>query len=218
MKKMVPQVYECWTNGSGRMVFVLLHLFSILVLIGAPHYKVGQAHLKQLDYAFDCHLSFQGGTITWKPLDRYTNSSMVTILISQSHWWTRFYYPCDQNLIDNLGWYNDVRDGMVIWQPWVDCVISPAICASFGYTYILERTYCTDFSPLLDLSSGSSITRRTISRNTDISVGYVSGAWADEIKTTSGVAAVMWNIITRINLSVKYPINSSPGILLRILR
>ena len=137
---------------------------------------------------------------------------MVQILISQSHWWTRFYFACDQNLIDNLGWYNDYRDGMIIYQPWIDCVTAPtSVCTGFGYTDITARTYCTDFSPLLDLSSGSSITRRTVSRNTNILVGYASGAWASEIRATSGGAANNWRIITRINLGAKYPLNSSPG-------
>lgn len=193
------------------MAFQFLQFFSMLVVIGAPHYKVG--HLSNVRYHIDApFLDLKGGTITWKPVDPYSNASMITILISQSHWWTRSYFPCDQNLIDTLGWYNDIRDGMTIWQPWIDCVISPTVCTNFGYTDITVRTYCTDFSPLLDLSSGSSITRRTVSRNTDILVGYVSGAWANEIRATAGGFANTWRIITRINFGSKYPLNSSPGI------
>lgn len=162
--------------------------------------------------AQNMHDVVQGGTITWKPVDPYTNASRVEILVVQSHWWTLFYFDCDQTIIDNLGWYNDYRNGMTITQPWVSCVSSPtSLCTSVGFNTILQRLYCTDYNDLLDLSSGSTITKITLNRTANFLAGYASSAWAGEIKMANGVSAGAWRIITRIDLTQKYPINSSPG-------
>ena len=136
--------------------------------------------------------------------------------MSQAHWWTLFYFDCDQTIIDNLGWYNDYRNGMTITQPTVSCLSSPtSLCTSVGFSTILQRLYCTDYTDLLDLSSGASITKITLNRTANFLAGYSSSAWASEIKVTgTSISAGAWRIITRIDLTQKYPINSSPGTLL----
>ena len=152
---------------------------------------------------------YQGGTITWKPADPYTNSSSVEIIITQSHSWTLFYFACDQTIIDTLGWYADFRNGL---GGQVHCQSTAAVCLASGFTSITSRKFCTDFSIAVQSSSGSLITRRTVDRNTNIIAGYVSGDWANEIRSTAGGPPGGWRILTRIDLTQKYPINFSPGI------
>jgi len=50
-----------------------------------------------------------------------------------------------------------------------------------------------------------------LNRNTTIVVGFASYAWATEILTSAGISAWDWSVLTRIDLTQKYPINSSPG-------
>lgn len=141
----------------------------------------------------------------------------MDIIISQSHSWNLFYFACDQNKIDTLGFYNDYRNGLTISQPWVDCEMTPvSLCSPSGFSMILVQQYCTDFNLMLDLSSGAMITQITLQRTTNIVVGYSDSAWSNEIKNAAGNSAGAWSIITRIDLTQKYPINSSPG--LKILR
>lgn len=52
----------------------------------------------------------------------------------------------------------------------------------------------------------------TVSRNTDIIIGFASAAWAAEIIRTGGTTtASNWRVVTRIDLTKNYPINTSPG-------
>jgi len=79
------------------------------------------------------------------------------------------------------------------------------------FSLISLRTYCTDFSTTVQISTGSLLTKQTLARTTNIVVGFKSYAWADEIPSTSGAMSGYWRVITRVSLSATYPLNSSPG-------
>ena len=96
-------------------------------------------------------------------------------------------------------------------EPQVACKSSSALCAASGFVLINEPTYCTDFSTIVEISSGSLIKKLNLNRNTNIVVGFASYAWATEILTSTGISARDWSVLTRIDLTQKYPINSSPG-------
>ena len=133
------------------------------------------------------------------------------MIIYQKHSWTISRFPCDQALIDGQGWYND-GPGVFSGQPFLQCLPSPASCTASGYSPISERTYCTDFSNSVQISSGALIKRITISRSSTILIGFTGSAWANEIKLSNGAAASNWRVVTKIDLTKNYPINSSPGI------
>ena len=142
-------------------------------------------------------------------MDPTTNASMVDIIIYQTHSWTWTRLPCNQSVIDNLGWY---ADGITFTgEPFVTCQVAASACTSANFAEIRERTYCTDFSRTLDLSSGALIKKITLARTADIIVGFNSTAWASVIKTNTGSATSTWKVLTRIDLTKTYPINSSPG-------
>ena len=140
-------------------------------------------------------------------MDPYTNNSNVEIIIYQSHSWTLSRYHCDQALIDSLGSYLD--NGVFYGQPFVACQSSGG-CSGTGFVNISQPTYCTDFSTAVQISSGALIKKMTVSRTTNIVVGFVGYAWASEIRDSTGASAWYWSVITRIDLTRKYPINSSP--------
>lgn len=147
--------------------------------------------------------------MTWKPVDPYTNSSPVEIIVTHSHSWTLFYFACDQTTINTLGPFSDFRNGL---GGEIHCQSAPLVCTASGFLSITNRSFCTDFSIAVQSSSGSFIRKQRLDRTSNIIVGYVNGDWASEIKATAGGPPGGWRILTRIDLTQKYPINSSPGI------
>ena len=141
-------------------------------------------------------------------MDPYTNASLVDVIITQSHSWTLSRYVCNQVTINTLGPYFDSAGGA---QPSVACRPGPAPCVSSGFVTIQQPTFCTDFSLAVQISSGSLITRMTLDRSTNILVGYSGGNWATVIQNSLGNPAAGWEVDTHIDLTQKYPINSSPG-------
>ena len=132
------------------------------------------------------------------------------MIVSQTHSWTLSRFPCNQALIDSLGWYND-GPAPFSNQPFMQCLSASASCTASGYSTIIERTYCTDFSNSVQISSGALIKRITISRSTNILIGFTGSAWASEILLGTGAYANFWRVVTKIDLTKNYPINSSPG-------
>ncbi|CAF4900307.1 unnamed protein product, partial [Rotaria sp. Silwood1] len=143
-------------------------------------------------------VSMIGGLINWKPVDPYTNSSTVEVIIYQSHSWTLTRLHCDQALIDSLGLYVDGTS--FTGQPFIACE-SPAGCSGTGFNTIRQVTFCTDFSTAVQISSGALIKKITLDRNTDILVGFTGNSWASEIKTSLNAVADYWRVITHIDLT-----------------
>ncbi|CAF4107906.1 unnamed protein product, partial [Rotaria sordida] len=153
---------------------------------------------------------YKGGLINWKPVDPYTNASTVEIIIYESHSWTLSRFPCDQTKIANLGPYTDTSGGGS--GAAIACQTSVTSCTGTSFSTFSDRNYCTDFCNIVQISSGALIKKMTLNRNTNIVVGFTGGDWATEIlKTSSNTSALRWAVVTRIDLTQKYPINSSPG-------
>lgn len=192
-----------------RTLHFLIQFCSALVSVRAGHYKVYRYLFLNPDQ-WESSLFCLGGSITWKPVDPTTNTSMVDIIIYQTHSWTWTRLQCNQSVIDDLGWYTDYG-GAFSGEPFVMCQVAPSVCTSVNFATIRERTYCTDFSRTLDLSSGALIKKITLDRTANIIVGFNSTAWAPVIKTNTNLSASTWKVLTRIDLTKTYPINSSPG-------
>ena len=134
---------------------------------------------------------------------------MVEILVYQSHSWTITRFYCDQTIINTLGSYLD--GGSFSNQPQVACQPTAASCTGTGWALINEPTFCTDFSPAVQISSGALIKKEVLNRNTNIRVGFTGGNWATVILNAGGTPAGLWSVVTRIDLTQKYPLNFSPG-------
>lgn len=132
------------------------------------------------------------------------------MVFSQTHSWTWSRLNCNQSTINNLGWYTD-GGGAFTGEPNIACQPSAASCTGSLFTTINQRTYCTDYALSVQISTGSLITKVNIARTANIVVGFYSNAWAPEIPPTSGAFVGWWRVITRVDLTKNYPINSSPG-------
>lgn len=142
-------------------------------------------------------------------MDPNSNASTVEIIISESHSWTLTRFPCDQTKINTLGHYADTNGG--VSGATVACQTSVTSCTGTGFSAFSDYTYCTDFCNAVQISSGALIKRMNLSRTSNIVVGFTGSAWASEIKSSSGVSASLWYLVMRIDLTQKYPLNSSPG-------
>lgn len=138
---------------------------------------------------------------------------MIDIIIYQSHSWTLDRFACDQTKINNLGRYADTPTGGTGAGASISCQPITPSCPGTGFSTISDYTYCTDFSIAVQISSGALIKKMSLSRSTNIVIGFQGVAWAGEIKKSSGAGASSWFVVTRIDLTQKYPINTSPGIL-----
>ena len=134
---------------------------------------------------------------------------MVEIIVYQSHSWTLTRFPCNQTIINTLGSYLD--GGSFSNQPQVACQPTVANCTGTGWALINEPTFCTDFSTAVQISSGALIKKEVLNRNTKIRVGFTGGNWATVILNANDASAVGWSVVTRIDLTQKYPLNFSPG-------
>lgn len=131
-------------------------------------------------------------------------------MFSQTHSWTLNRLKCNQSTINDLGWYTDGGAAFTN-EPNIACQPTTTSCSGSLFSTISQRTYCTDYSTLVQISTGSLITKMLLARTTDILVGFKSGQWATEIPSTSGAMAGNWRVITRVSFSATYPLNSSPG-------
>ena len=146
-------------------------------------------------------------------MNPHASNSTVEVIIYEKHLWTLSRLRCNRTLIASLGWYTDGGRAFTR-QPFIQCQSSPASCSGTRFTTISQRTNCTDFSTSAQISSGALIQKLNLSHTTNIVVGYYGAAWPVQILMTNGAPANYWSIVTHIDLTQGYPINSSPGTVL----
>lgn len=159
-------------------------LFQIIHLCLADHYK--------------------GGTISWRPANPYSLVNPILIYITERHSWTLTRYQCNQTTVSTLVPFNDTQSTV---PATLECISSSSTCNSSLYQTINSPLYCTDFSPILNVSSGTYITTQSLSINSSISIAWRGTAWATELLANS------WSLVATINLTIVAgnKINTSPG-------
>lgn len=113
---------------------------------------------------------FYGGTVTWKAMITNTTSSKIPVMFIQSYQWRRSFGPstyCDQSVILN----QSPKIGSPSDQ--LKCVSS----ACGGYQALNVAEYCTDYSTLVDSSSGLIANIENITAGSKFCVAYQAGAW-----------------------------------------
>jgi hypothetical protein len=159
--------------------------------------------LLQLDYlSFADH--YKGGTISWKPVAPYSLTNPVPVIITERHSWTFYRYPCNDTIINTLGPYNDTQNST---SPTLTCISSSANCTASLYTTINSSLYCTDYSNVFQITTGSYFTAQlSLASTTTIDIAWRGVAWADVILTNG------WSIVAHIDLTpINGKINTSPG-------
>ncbi|UJR07174.1 hypothetical protein I4U23_011462 [Adineta vaga] len=144
-----------------------IHLIFILICI----WNISLIELKH----------FYGGTVTWKPMTKNVTGSTVAIMFTQSYQWKRTWTPssgggstyCDKTTILNR-------------SPKIPVSGDNLLCVSGscgGYTNIPVDEYCTDFSTVVDSSSGQISTLRTITVGSKFCVAFQSKYWMKVLST-----------------------------------
>lgn len=149
---------------------------------------------------------YKGGSISWKPINpTLISGSTVDIIITERHSWTFSRYPCNDSTINSFGVYNDTQASV---PATLTCIDSLATCTSANYTVINSPLYCTDFSTVFQISSGTYYTTQTLAINSNIDIAWRGVSWATETLTNA------WSLVSNINLTPipGNKINTSPGI------
>ena len=131
------------------------------------------------------------------------SGSTVSITITERHSWTFSRYPCNETTIGTFSVYNDTQADT---PATLSCINDIATCTASLYQTIDSPLYCTDFSTVFQITSGTYYTTQTLAINSSINVAWRGTAWADEVLTNA------FSLVTNINLTpVSGKINSSPG-------
>jgi hypothetical protein len=154
---------------------------------------------------------FNGGTITWQPLDSSNTTSPVSIAITQTYSWVYSVVPCNQSSIATQTPINTVYNNNDV----VKCITS---CSSgYGYTSVPIARYCTNFSPILGITNTQRTDIVQLSANASFSIAFTpaSPAYWRPLKAVSSasVTTATWSITTSINLNKRADnglINTAP--------
>ena len=146
---------------------------------------------------------FQGGTISWTPTNPSSTASPVEIIIRGRYSWTLTRYQCNQTIINTFDAYNDTENAT---SATLTCISSAAACTSSLYQSINLRLYCTDFSTIFKISTGTYSSIQNLALNSVIDISTRGASWATHTLTDS------WSLVARIDLTpISGKINSSPG-------
>ena len=143
---------------------------------------------------------FNGGTITWQPLNSSDLTSPVSIAITQTYSWVYPTVNCNQavinaqTLVDTIYNNNDV----------LRC--SPACSASYGYTSPVPiARFCISFSATLGITTTQRLDIVQLSANASFSIAFDPAglAYWRPLQSSSGAtpSTASWSISTSINLN-----------------
>ena len=151
-----------------------------------------------MKYVFGTH--FNGGTITWQPLNSSDMASPVSIAITQTYSWVYPTVPCNQSVInaqtpiDTTYNNNDVL------------ACSSACPASYGYTSPVPiARFCISFSTALGITNTQRVDIVQLSVNASFSIAFnpANLAYWRPLQLSSGAtpSTASWSISTSINLN-----------------
>lgn len=162
----------------------LFLLFQMIIVISADHYK--------------------GGSISWKPVSPYSMVSPARIIITQRHSWTFSRYPCNQSIINDFGVYNDTGSNA---PATLTCISATTACTASLFQTINSPLFCTAFSTVTDVSTGTLSVTQNLALNTTIDIAWRGTAW------TLPTLMNQWSLVSRMDLTPGFgnKINTSPG-------
>lgn len=148
-------------------------------------------------------IHFNGGTITWAPINPYDNSSSVVITITQSYSWSYPTMTCTNNVPISTSGRSGTNTNLT-------CVVDCSTDGGYSTKPIDILTDCTSSSSTLGMMTSQRSVNVTLFANASFSVAYQGSAWrALDYPTVSGL---YWSILCAINL-IKRPdgfINTPP--------
>lgn len=153
------------------MIILLLFLLSFSITINASH--------------------FNGGTITWAPIDPYTNSSSIALAITQSYSWTYPTMTCATNVPVSSG-RGDTN---------LTCIANCSTDGGYSNSPVDILTDCISYSSTLGMMSSQRSVNTTLNIGAYFYIAYTGTAWRDLYDPT--VSSLSWSIVTLIDLRLR---------------
>ena len=146
---------------------------------------------------------FDGGSITWAPVNPYGNSSNVPITITQSYSWSYPTITCANNVpITTSGRSTSNRN--------LTCVVDCSTDGGYSTKPIDILTDCTSVSSALGMMTSSRSHNLTLTAGTHFYLANVGSAWVS--LNNPAQSGLEWSIVTFIDLRMRPDgfINSAP--------
>ncbi|CAF2269767.1 unnamed protein product, partial [Rotaria magnacalcarata] len=134
---------------------------------------------------------FNGGAITWQPIDPYSNSSSIGITITQTYSWTYPEVNCTTNVPISSG-KNDVN---------LTCIANCSTDGGYSNAVIDIITDCTSYSTTLSTVSSQRSVNVTLNAGAYFFLAYQDKAWRKLYATST--SNLQWSIVTLIDLRVR---------------
>ena len=139
-------------------------------------------------------LHFNGGTITWAPINPNSNSSLVDITITQTYSWS---YP-------NVKCANDVpitSNGRSGENDNLTCVVDCSTDGGYSQNPINILTDCTSSSSSLGIMTSSRSKNVTLAAGAHFSLAYQGVAWRS--LGSPAKSGLDWSILSTIDLRMR---------------
>ncbi|CAF3524671.1 unnamed protein product [Rotaria sp. Silwood1] len=134
---------------------------------------------------------FNGGTISWAPIDPYANSSSVVITITQSYSWTYPTVSCTTNVPVSSGKTNAN----------LTCIANCSTDGGYSSAPIEILTDCTSYSSTLGTVSSERSVNITLNTGAYFYIAYTGSAWRDLYATST--SDLDWSIVSLIDLRLR---------------
>lgn len=146
---------------------------------------------------------FNGGSITWAPLNPYVNSSSVAITITQSYSWSYPTMTCAKNVPISTNGRGSQNDNLT-------CVVDCLTDGGYSSKPIDILTDCTSSSSSLGIMTSQRSVNVTLSADAYFSVAYQGAAWRE--LNYPGQDGLDWSIVSSIDLRMREDgfINTAP--------
>ena len=125
---------------------------------------------------------FYGGTVTWKPINNSASQNIVDVMFIQSYQWKRSWTSGSSSGFCNRSTILNQWPKIPASNDTLKCVTTA--CGAFQDIPIDE--YCTDFSTLVDSSSGQIFNIQYFDVGTQFCVAFQDSAWARVLSTDCG--------------------------------
>ncbi|CAF1988984.1 unnamed protein product [Rotaria magnacalcarata] len=154
-------------------------------------------------FAFTYGKHFNGGSITWAPVDPYDNGSSVDITITQSYSWTYPYVQCQDNVPMSTSTFSDANTNL-------SCVVDCSSDGGYSSAPIDILTNCTSASSSLSMMTSEATKTKTLSSGAHFYISYTGKAWI--ALNDPPEENLQWSLVTRIDLRTRPDgfINTSP--------
>jgi hypothetical protein len=113
---------------------------------------------------------FDGGTITWQPINPYINSSIVSITITQSYAWTASAITCATNVpISTAGRSSE--------NAHLTCVVGCSTDGGYSTKPISILTDCQTVNSFMNIMTSQRSVNINLASDAYFSVAFTGGYW-----------------------------------------